>query len=159
MICNHIKYVLQIEQKKIDFKPETDEMSNKCTPACAKAIKIIENQIGKINSCLDGRNINSALKELGIKFHRCIYDHLFRFEYNEIGAMALIRDINEYRLCAKNFNNPIVDKLFTVLYSLCNLLVVKAGNLQEICAGENLVQSTSSSLFFIYQIYKIIDYN
>jgi len=53
--------------------------------------------------------------------------------------MALIRDINEYRLCAKNFNSPIVDKLFGVLYSLSNLLVVKPGNLQEICAGESLV--------------------
>ena len=53
--------------------------------------------------------------------------------------MALIRDINEYRLCAKNFNSPVVDKLFSVLYSLSNLLVVKPSNLQEICLGENLV--------------------
>lgn len=54
--------------------------------------------------------------------------------------MALIRDINEYRLCAKNFNSPVVDKLFSVLYSLTNLLVVKPGNLQEICSGESLVR-------------------
>jgi hypothetical protein len=53
--------------------------------------------------------------------------------------MALIRDINEYRLCAKNFNSPLVDKLFSVLYSLCNLLVVKPSNLPVICAGENMV--------------------
>jgi hypothetical protein len=53
--------------------------------------------------------------------------------------MALIRDINEYRLCAKNFNSPLVDKLFSVLYSLCNLLVVKPSNLAVICAGENMV--------------------
>jgi len=61
------------------------------------------------------------------------------------GAMALIRDINEYRLCAKNFNSPIVDKLFSVLYSLSNLLVVKPGNLQEICAGESLVNIFNSN--------------
>lgn len=84
-ICNHIKYVLQVEQKRIDFKPETDEISNKCTAACAKALKIIESQTGNINSSLDGRNVNNALKDLGIKFHRCIYDHLFRYEYNELG--------------------------------------------------------------------------
>lgn len=53
--------------------------------------------------------------------------------------MALIRDINEYRQCAKNFNSPIVDKLFSVLYSLSNLLVVQPANLQDICSGENLV--------------------
>ena len=153
---------MQLEQKKTDFKSESDEISNQCTTACSKAIKNIETHIGKINSCLDGKNVGNALKELGTKFHRTVYDHFFRFEYNELGnflsvlfliiirinylklliekgAMALIRDINEYRLCAKNFNSPIVDKLFSVLYSLSNLLVVKPGNLQEICAGESLV--------------------
>ena len=59
--------------------------------------------------------------------------------YSVSGAMALIRDINEYRLCAKNFNSPIVDKLFTVMYSLSNLLVVKPANLNEICSGDSLV--------------------
>lgn len=131
--------MLQIEQKRTDFKSEIDEISNQCTNACSKALRVIEGQIGKINMCLDGKNVNNALKELGVKFHRCIYDHLFRFEYNELGAMALIRDINEYRLCAKNFNSPVVDKLFSVMYSLSNLLVVKPGNLQEICSGDNLV--------------------
>lgn len=141
VICSHLKSVLQTEQRKADFKSETDEISNQCTAACAKALRIIEHQIATLNVCLDGRNINSALKELGIKFHRCVYDHLFRFEYNELGAMAVIRDINEYRLCAKNFNSPVVDRLFTVLYALSNLLVVKPSNLQEICTGEHLVSA------------------
>lgn len=64
-------------------------MSNQCTVACSKAVRIMENQIGKLNSSLDGKNINNSLKELGIKFHRCIYDHLFRFEYNELGNLSL----------------------------------------------------------------------
>lgn len=54
--------------------------------------------------------------------------------------MALIRDIMEYKMCAKNFNSPVVDKLFNVLYALCNLLVVQPGNLQEICSGDGLVK-------------------
>jgi len=86
----HIKHFLQLEQKRTDFKSELDEISNQCTSACSKTIKIIENQIAKINMCLDGRNINSALKELGIKFHRCIYDHIFSFQYNELGLMFQI---------------------------------------------------------------------
>jgi hypothetical protein len=40
---------------------------------------------------------------------------------------------------AKNFNSPVVDRLFTVLYSLCNLLIVKPANLQEIASGDSLV--------------------
>lgn len=63
--------------------------------------------------------------------------------------MAVIRDINDYRMCAKIFNCSVVDRLFTVLYSLTNLLVVKAENLQEICSGENLVNDFSN-IFKIY---------
>ena len=87
MICNHLKYVLQVEQKKSDFKSELDEISNQCTIACSKALKLIETQIGKINTCLDGKNVTNALKELGIKFHRTVYDHFFKFEYNELGKV------------------------------------------------------------------------
>jgi hypothetical protein len=54
--------------------------------------------------------------------------------------MALIIDINEYRLASKNFNSQVVDKLFSVLYSLSNLLVVNHSNISEICYGENLVR-------------------
>ena len=84
-ITNHIKYILQIEQKRTDFKSESNEISNQSTNACSKTIRAVESYIAKINTSLDGRNVNSALKELGIKFHRCIYDHVFRFEYNELG--------------------------------------------------------------------------
>ena len=150
-MCNHLKFLLQTEQKKTDFKLELNEISNQCTLACAKVVKIFEMQIGKINSNLDGRNVNNVLRELGVKFHRCIYDHLFRFEYNEFGAYALIRDINEYRNFAKNFNSPVVDKLFTVLFALCNLLVVKPENLQEIASGETLVRGVFFFFFSIVQ--------
>ena len=76
-----MRHILQTEQKKSDFKSDNNQMTN----ASSKVTKAVENYIGKLNSCLDGRNVNNALKELGIKFHRCIYDHIFRFEYNEMG--------------------------------------------------------------------------
>ena len=66
--------------------------------------------------------------------------------------MALIKDINEYRLCAKNFNSPVVDKLFTVLYSLTNLLVVKPENLPEICSGENLAVLSKDTIESFVQL-------
>lgn len=76
---------MQTEQKKTDFKSENDEIFNQSTTACSKAIKVVENQVGKISNCLDGKNVKNALREFGIKFHRCIYDHLLKFEYNELG--------------------------------------------------------------------------
>jgi recyclin-1 len=152
VICNHIKYVLQIEQKRTDFKSELDEISNQCTPACTRVLRIIEKQIAQINACLDGKNVENALKELGIKFHRCVYDHFFKFEYNELGAMALIRDINEYRSCAKNFNSPIVVILFRVLYSLSSLLVVKPGNLQKLCSEDSLSMLSKETIESFVQL-------
>jgi exocyst complex component 5 len=93
VICNYLKNVLQAEQKKTDFKSDLDEISNQCTTACSKTIKLVEIQIGKINTCLDGKNVGNALKELGIKFHRTVYDHFFKFEYNELGIYFSLFEI------------------------------------------------------------------
>jgi exocyst complex component 5 len=87
VICNQVKNVLHAEQKKNDFS--TEMLVSQCTPACAKATHIIEVQIGRINTYLDGRNVNNALRDLGIKFHRCIYDHLLKYECNEIGKIRI----------------------------------------------------------------------
>jgi len=75
--------------------------------------------------------------------------------------MAVIRDINEYRVCAKSFKSPVVEKLFTVLYALSNLLVVKPSNLQEICTGEHLVALNKETLESFVQLradYKKINF-
>ena len=89
-ICNNLRHVLQTEQKKSDFKSDNNQMTN----ASGKVTKAVENYIGKLNSCLDGRNVNNALRELGIKFHRCIYDHIFRYEYNEMGGLPRKLDLS-----------------------------------------------------------------
>lgn len=98
MICAHIKYVLQTEQKLTDFKPDDASLEDLdatsiCTPACSKVLRIICIQIDRINECFDGKNVNSVLKELGIKFHRVIYDHILRFEYNELGKNMLNKNV------------------------------------------------------------------
>jgi hypothetical protein len=90
LICAYIKNILITEQKITDFKPDEQSLieqqsSTICTPACSKVLRIISYFIEQINDCFDGKNVNCVLKELGIKFHRCIYDHILRFEYNELG--------------------------------------------------------------------------
>lgn len=53
--------------------------------------------------------------------------------------MIVICDVNEYRKCVRNFECDIVVKLFDTVHALCNLLLVKPENLQEVCEGETLV--------------------
>lgn len=62
--------------------------------------------------------------------------------------MCAICDVNEYRKCVRVLNSPLVTQLFDILHALCNLLLVKHENLQEVCGGDTLVWITNYLLFF-----------
>lgn len=102
-------------------------------------VQYISSTIKRIKSCLDGKNAESVLLELGIRLHRVIYEHLQQFQFNSVGAMIAIMDVNEYRKCVKDLHIPLVDTLFDTLHALCNLLLVKPENLKQVCSGETLV--------------------
>ena len=72
------------------------------------------------------------LTELGIRFHRIIYEHLQQFQYNSMGALCAICDVNEYRKCVQEFKIPVVTTLFDTLHALCNLLLVLPENLKQV---------------------------
>ena len=65
--------------------------------------------------------------------------------------MLAICDVNEYRKCVKDFNNPFVSQLFDTLHALCNLLLVVPDNLKQVCTGEQLV-----SIIDLYVLANII---
>lgn len=52
--------------------------------------------------------------------------------------MVAICDLNEYRSCTKALG-PLVAELFETLHALCNLLLVKAENLPQVCKEDSLV--------------------
>lgn len=56
--------------------------------------------------------------------------------------MVAICDLNEYRLCTKLLG-PLVTELFETLHALCNLLLVKPENLQQVCSEDSLVRKKS----------------
>lgn len=62
----------------------------------------------------------------------------FTFLHPYRGAMVAICDVNEYRKCVRRLGDSLVSQLFDILHSLCNLLLVKQENLQEVCGGETL---------------------
>ena len=64
------------------------------------------------------------------------------------GAMLAICDVNEYRKCVKDFNNPFVSQLFDTLHALCNLLLVVPDNLKQVCTGEQLVSIICFSKYY-----------
>uniref|UniRef100_A0A6M2DSW5 Exocyst complex component 5 n=1 Tax=Xenopsylla cheopis TaxID=163159 RepID=A0A6M2DSW5_XENCH len=150
-ILSWVRNCLQNEQKKSDFRPETD-VDTLPTQPCQNVVQYVTSSVKKIRECLDGKNIESLMYELGVRFHRVVYEHLQQFQYNSAGAMIVICDVNEYRKCVRNFECDIVVKLFDTVHALCNLLLVKPENLQEVCEGETLAELECSVLSNFIQL-------
>ncbi|XP_035891603.1 exocyst complex component 5 [Anopheles stephensi] len=136
-IFGWVKTYLASEQKKADFKPDTD-VDTVASNACLAVVQYLNPLIGMIQKTIDGENLAAVLTEFGIRYHRVVFEHLQQFQYNTAGAMCAICDVNEYRKSARVLQSPLVTQLFDVLHALCNLLLVKHENLQEVCGGETL---------------------
>ncbi|RWS25108.1 exocyst complex component 5-like protein [Leptotrombidium deliense] len=149
-IIGWVKYLLQSEQKKTDFKPETDDVDM----SCAKVVRFLNQCVEKAKDCLDGKNVEAFLTELGIRFHRVIYEHLLQFQFSSVGAMFAICDVNEYRRCAAEFRVPLLNHLFDTLHALCNLLVVAPENLKQVCTQANMDRSVLMSFVQLRADYK-----
>lgn len=106
-IVGYVKVTLQSEQKKGDFKPEGDEaviasqvnyaynnlwlsINNILNPiqACIKVCRFVSVQTERIRTSLDGKNQEAVLNELGVRFHRVIYEHFHQFQYNSMGNLV-----------------------------------------------------------------------
>uniref|UniRef100_A0ABM0MH06 Exocyst complex component 5-like n=1 Tax=Saccoglossus kowalevskii TaxID=10224 RepID=A0ABM0MH06_SACKO len=150
----YVKHILASEQKKTDFRPETENLGQMAlyTPACSKVVQFVNVQAMNIIKPLDGKNVSTVLTEFGVRFHRTIYEHLQQFTYNSEGVMLAICDINEYRKCMKNLQNPLVSSLFDALHALCNLLVVQPENLKQVCTGEQLAGIDRSVMMSFIQL-------
>lgn len=134
-----VKNLLQTEQKKNYFKPEVeDNVLPVASGVCRKVVQFVNGQVEKIKDCLDGKNVEAVLLELGSRFHRVIFDHLLQFQYSFVGAMLVICDVNEYRKCIQDFNIILLNTLFDTLHALCNLLVVVPENLKKVCNSDQL---------------------
>ncbi|XP_025419969.1 exocyst complex component 5 [Sipha flava] len=150
-ITGWIKICLTSEQKKSDFKPDSD-VDTMTSVACKCVVQYLSANIKHIRECLDTKNAELVLAELGIKFHRIIYEHLLQYTYNSAGAMCAICDVNEYRKCVKDLGSSLVIDLFDTLHALCNLLLVKHENLKQVCYGDTLVGLDHSILSNFIQL-------
>jgi len=142
-----IKTILASEQKKSDFNPvEQDIMPAASTAACIKAVRWVGTMTEKIRECLDGRNVEWVLQELGVRLHRTIYEHLMSFQFASAGAMTLICDMQEYRRCVADWKLPMVTQLFDTLHAMCNLLILPPENLRGAAMGDQLANMDKTIL-------------
>uniref|UniRef100_A0A2K6FSC4 Exocyst complex component 5 n=1 Tax=Propithecus coquereli TaxID=379532 RepID=A0A2K6FSC4_PROCO len=152
-MIGQMKHILTAEQKKTDFKPEDENnVLIQYTNACVKVCAYVRKQVEKIKNSMDGKNVDTVLMELGVRFHRLIYEHLQQYSYSCMGGMLAICDVAEYRKCAKDFKIPLVLHLFDTLHALCNLLVVAPDNLKQVCSGEQLANLDKNILHSFVQL-------
>lgn len=83
-----VRVYLASEQKKTDFKPETDDLDTVASAACLDVVKHLLPIIGQLQKCVDGDNLSAVMTELGVRFHRTIYEHLQQFQYNTAGKIS-----------------------------------------------------------------------
>uniref|UniRef100_A0AAR2L813 Exocyst complex component 5 n=1 Tax=Pygocentrus nattereri TaxID=42514 RepID=A0AAR2L813_PYGNA len=169
-MIGQMKHILATEQKKTDFRPEDENnvmiqyttsllmcycLSNCCAlslQACSKVCAYVSKQVERVRRSMDGKNVDTVLTELGVRFHRLIHEHLQQFSYNYMGGMLAICDVAEYRRCAKDFRVSLVLQLFDTLHALCNLLVVAPDNLKQVCSGEQLTNLDRNLLHAFVQL-------
>lgn len=83
-----VKAYLQSEQKKTDFKPESD-FDTVASVACEHVVQQIIPIIKQIQRCLDGENLKGVMTEIGIRLHHVIYEHLQQFQYTTAGECTI----------------------------------------------------------------------
>uniref|UniRef100_A0A3Q2ZMV2 Exocyst complex component 5 n=1 Tax=Kryptolebias marmoratus TaxID=37003 RepID=A0A3Q2ZMV2_KRYMA len=152
-MVGQMKHILATEQKKTDFKPEDENnVMIQYTAACSKVCSYVRRQVEHVRKSMDGKNVDTVLTELGVRFHRLIHEHLQQYSYSSMGGMLAICDVAEYRRCAKDFRVPLVLQLFDTLHALCNLLVVAPDNLKQVCSGEQLTNLDRNLLHAFVQL-------
>ncbi|XP_041131793.1 exocyst complex component 5 [Polyodon spathula] len=152
-MVGQMKHILATEQKKTDFKPEDENnVAIQYTNACVKVCAYVMKQVERVRISMDGKNVDTVLMELGVRFHRLILEHLQQFMYSSMGGMLAICDVAEYRRGAKEFRVPLVLQLFDTLHALCNLLVVAPDNLKQVCSGEQLTNLDRNLLHAFVQL-------
>ncbi|XP_013184275.1 exocyst complex component 5 [Amyelois transitella] len=154
-VVGWVKLHLQTEQKKTDFKPEGD-IDTIASPACLAVVPYLNSVSDKIHSGLEGDNLNAVTLELAVRLHRVLYEHLQNYQFNSAGAMIAICDVKTYRSAACGHGAraapPPAQALFDALHALCNLLLVKPENLQQVCEGDTLAELDRSILLNFVQL-------
>ncbi len=79
----------------------------------------------RVRRSMDGKNVDTVLTELGVRFHRLIHEHLQQFSYSSMGGMLAICDVAEYRRSAKEFRVRRGQRSSPhgIMYLFCNSVI------------------------------------
>ncbi|RIA92225.1 exocyst complex component Sec10-like protein [Glomus cerebriforme] len=133
VIIARLSYLLS-RQKKVDFKPkdEDDIIASLATTPCNNCVEYLKKIQSSISQCLDGKNLEYVLIEIGVTFHSILLEHFKKFTVSAAGGLVLTKDIAKYQETITLFKIPQLDDRFEMLRQLGNLFIVKPEILKSV---------------------------
>lgn len=101
-IVGWVRTYLQSEQRKTDFKPESD-FDTVASAACQHVVQQMIAIIKQIQRYLDGENSKRVMSEIGVRLHRIIYEHLQQFQYTTAGEYSYILSGKRFKVEINSF--------------------------------------------------------
>eukprot|EP00727_Mastigamoeba_balamuthi_P003016 m51a1_g12711 hypothetical protein (137) ;mRNA; f:191-702 len=90
---------------------------------------------------LDGSNVRQFNEEFVTRVHETLLTHFKKFQVTVgAGGLHLMRDLSEYRDCARLFGATSTDKLFEQLSDIAKLFLISPSNFLELIKESQLAQ-------------------
>lgn len=138
-VLSSISKTLTKEQKNRDYRPKDESMmadGTESSKACVLVCDIVRRHGQYAFQSLEGRNLDTYLREFGFAFYETVLDHLRKFVVNEVGALLLMKDIREYQETVQTFHLPVVEEKFEVLQHLVNIFAVPRESIPMLIADD-----------------------
>ncbi|CAG8563783.1 5213_t:CDS:10, partial [Cetraspora pellucida] len=132
-IIARLNYLLS-RQKKVDFRPrdEDEVIASLATAPCNNCVECLKKVHTNISKCLDSKNIEHFLTEIGNSFHSMLLEHFKKFSVSPAGGLVLTKDIAKYQETITLFKISQLDERFEMLRQLGNLFIVKPEILKSV---------------------------
>jgi len=115
------------KQKRNDFKPRNDDLSfaRVNTEPCVACCELLEKVRDAAKQCLNGKNLEVFLTEIGVAFHVLLLDHLRKFPVNATGGLMLAKDLKSYQDTISSFSIPSLSERFEFIRQLGNVFLIQ----------------------------------
>lgn len=129
-IVGYVRFLFS-EQKKTDFRPDSQQVDIRVSPQCQIASRFLANQVATMELGCDGENLEALQSEMATRLFKFMLTHIQQFTYNSTGAVLLLCDVGELRTLVSKWRVQQALSQWESLQALTNLLAVLPDNLND----------------------------
>uniref|UniRef100_A0A8R1HXA7 Exocyst complex component 5 n=1 Tax=Caenorhabditis japonica TaxID=281687 RepID=A0A8R1HXA7_CAEJA len=129
-IVGYVRFLFS-EQKKTDFRPDSQNIDIRVSPQCKMASRFLSSQVTAMELGCDGENLEALQSDLATRLFKFMLTHIQQFTYNSTGAVLLLCDVGELRTLVSKWRVQQALVQWESLQALTNLLAVLPDNLND----------------------------